>query len=199
MRISRDTFRARCRAALGEIEQSDDPRYLFEWLAALERLLAKPQADSKPPDEPTRIPRGQGLAMAYAGAEWLVGNGKKLSPLGRTVADALGYVWRGLYHLPDTAIAAAEWGDNRCISVWIHGDVATFDSGYLTALVVVCHDLGLRMAVDPHGPGRLKLTFWQRTTRDTRLCERMPTLDQHVEAIRSGYRVLGPEESDAAE
>lgn len=146
------------------------------------------------------IPRGQRLDMEYAGADWLERSGRKLSPLGRTVADALGYVWRGLYHLPNRSVDKTEWHAEDCVAVWIFGDVATYDSDRLTALVVVCHDLGLRMAIEPHGPRRLKLTFWQRTARDGSLGRRMPTLEDHVAGIRSGYRVLPPiEGKEAAE
>lgn len=50
MKISRDTFIARCRAALGDLPQSNGPRYLFEHIADLECLLSRPQADSKAHD-----------------------------------------------------------------------------------------------------------------------------------------------------
>jgi hypothetical protein len=48
MRISRDTFIARCRAALGDMPQAE-PRPLFAWLAKLEGLLARPQVERREP------------------------------------------------------------------------------------------------------------------------------------------------------
>lgn len=168
----------------------------------------------------TDIPRGQGLDMHYAGVDWLRSNlkaavrrgekaGKKLmrediSPLGVTVAEALGYVFKGIYHLNAKALLRAGWWNERVVEVAIHQELATWDHNALTVLVVVCHDMGLRLAIHPHGPRLLRLQFTQRTCRDGCIAKRMPTLEQHIEAIRSGYRVIGPEEmralsDDAAE
>lgn len=159
------------------------------------------------------IPRGQGLDMPYAGVDWLRSNlkaavrrgekaGKKLmrediSPLGVTVAEVLGYVFKGIYHLNVKALLRAEWWNQQTIYVAIHQELATWDSNVLTTLVVVCHDLGLRLAVHPHGPRLLRLQFTQRTSRDGGIAKRMPTLERHIEGIRSGYRVIGPEEMQA--
>lgn len=142
----------------------------------------------------TEIPRGQRLRMGYAGADYLERRGQKMSPLGITVAEALGFVWQGIYHLSHRQLAKTRWDDERGIEISVNADLATYDDDRLTRLVVLCHDLGLRMSVEPAGPRHLRLRFWQRTKREGRLRERMPTLDEHVAMIREGYDVAPPAE-----
>lgn len=158
----------------------------------------------------TTIPQGQRLEMAQSGYEWLqshldgaVFRGEKVkgkparadvSPLGVTVAEALGFVYRGLYHLPESSLLRAEWWNEQRIEVSVSDDdLATWDWNLLTVLVVVSHDLGLRLAIHNGGPRRLKLYFTQRTTRDGDIAKRMPTIDEQVASIRAAYRVLPPD------
>jgi hypothetical protein len=54
MRISRDTFTARCRTALGDLPESE-PRPLFAWLARLEGLLARPPVERRVGWEPAEL------------------------------------------------------------------------------------------------------------------------------------------------
>jgi hypothetical protein len=131
--------------------------------------------------------------MRYAGADHLDGMGCPASLLGRTVAEALGYVYRGLYHLPTGSLKRATWRDERCVSINVPGfDMASWDGARLTQLVVVSHDLGLRLEISPAGPRHLKLRFSQRTTREGSISCRLPTLEDHVLAIRHGYTVEAP-------
>lgn len=46
MKISRDAFKARVRAALGDLPQ-DEPQPLFVWLMKLETLLARPPVERR--------------------------------------------------------------------------------------------------------------------------------------------------------
>lgn len=159
----------------------------------------------------TTIPRGQRLEMAYAGAEWVQGHleasakharkGKAprtdMSPLGITVADVLGFVYRGIYHI-ERSVRRVEWSHPHCIEVGV-GHLATIDGNELTILVTVCHDLGLRLEIEPHGPRMLKLRFWQRTARTGQLYQRCPSIDDHIAQIRAAYRVLPPDEPPEGE
>ncbi len=155
------------------------------------------------------IQRGQRLSMAYEGARWVKARlgyaasaGRKvkgkpvrdeMSPLGVTVAEVLGFVWRGIYHLDHGALMRAEWWDEGCIKVAVDsGTLSTWDFNYLTALVVVCHDLGLRLSVNTHGPRMLALMFHQRTARTGSGMERMPTIEEHIGLLRKGYAVALP-------
>ena len=125
-----------------------------------------------------------------------------ISPLGESVADLLGLVWRGIYHLSWPVLRRTDWADNRLIAVRIADELATWDFNELTQLVVVSHDMQLRMSITPHGPRCLMLRFWQRQGQydfDARegYATHIPSLDDHVEAIRSNYTVVTKEDEAA--
>lgn len=133
------------------------------------------------------------LRMQYAGAEWIAHNSRmqagSMSPLGIVVADALGFVYRGIYHLPPSLLERVEWFDERYIAISVPRDLCTWDGNELTRLVVICHDLMLRMEVDPAGPYHLRLSFYQRRARTGSISARMPTLEEHAAMIRAGYTI----------
>ncbi len=125
--------------------------------------------------------------QAYAGADWLVGDlqiKQTPSPLGRAVADLLGSVFRGIYHMNYTSLRKVEWDNPRYIDVTVDREVATFDSDELTALVVLCHDKQLRCSVAGLAPGYVRLTFHQRLDREGNVGQRHPTMEQAVERVR---------------
>jgi hypothetical protein len=126
--------------------------------------------------------------MKYSGSEWI----KKefsvgMSPLGTAVADLLGDVWAGIYHLDSGALKRVDWHHPFFIDITLRGSLSTFDSDHLTALVVLSHDRMLRMTVEPAAPRYLRLTFHQRHTRTGSMMERIPTIEDHIAAIRSRY------------
>ena len=111
-----------------------------------------------------------------------------MSPLGCEVANILGQVWAGLYHLDERALERADWSDLRWISVIIrHQDLATWDFNHLTQLVVLCHDRMIRMSIEGCGPRATRLSFWQRTSRTGSSSSRMPTIEEHVDMIRKAH------------
>ena len=103
----------------------------------------------------------------YAGADWLerqfqyVPGQRALSPLGRTVADLLGEVFRGLYHLENSALFAkrTKWDHEKCITVTIGRELANHDSPELTWLVLLSHAYGVRLAIKAAAPRYLRLQF----------------------------------------
>lgn len=109
---------------------------------------------------------------------------KDMSPLGEAVADLLGDVWSGIYHLDSKKLRRVDWSDAHCVSVQIYyQQLSTFDSSALTWLVVLCHDRCLRMSIDAVTVKTLQLTFHQRQ-RDGGISERMPTIEDHIASIR---------------
>jgi hypothetical protein len=110
------------------------------------------------------------------------------SPLGEAVADLLNAVWDGIYHLPDSVVHKTDWTDNYYIAVVVpdHG-LATWDFNYLTKLVVLCHDAGLRMQIGTCNPRNLRLSFHQRKTRKGSTMERHPTMEEATRIIRDVY------------
>jgi len=65
-----------------------------------------------------------------------------------------------------------------------YGDMETYDYDMLTRLVVMSHDRLLRAEVKPRHHWYLTLRFHRRKSRDGEFHERMPTLEDHVSAIR---------------
>lgn len=133
------------------------------------------------------------LVTSYAGADWVARGpwkGKTMSPLGHAVADVLGVVYRGIYHLQPAAIDACDWSSIYRVRIAVLSDLCTYDGDELTRLVVLCHDMLLRLEVAPAGPQRLGLSFFQRARRTAgSIGERMPTLEDHAAMIRRDYTI----------
>lgn len=90
----------------------------------------------------------------FSGAEWLERSfnsisaikGKTLSLLARKVADILGQVYKGLYHL--SHIHNQDWFDSHGVHVYINSDLSTFDGSELTNLVLLCHEHAIRLSIN---------------------------------------------------
>lgn len=66
----------------------------------------------------------------------------------------------------------------------IRCDLATFDFNQLTRIVFMAHDRCIRVAVQPSGPGMIKLCAFKRHKREGQMWERHPTLDEAVKEYR---------------
>ncbi len=87
-----------------------------------------------------------------------------MSPLGVRVADILGQVNRGIYHIRDAA-RNTDWTNRDYIRVpgyW--QDLSTVDGNALLILVVLCHDSQIRLTIKPHAFKTVTLFFSQRQT-----------------------------------
>jgi len=122
----------------------------------------------------------------YSGSNWIKTSLKKeMSPLGEKVADLLGDVWRGIYHLETPALRRVDWLSTdyiRFVLSW--RSLATWDGQELTLLVVLSHDRLLRLDIDALAPHRIELLFHQRKEWANDISEGMPTMEQHIEMIR---------------
>ena len=115
----------------------------------------------------------------------------KLSPLGAQVADLLGDLFVGLYHLDGAE--KVDWANEHHIEVRVtYKDWATFDSNLLTKLVFLAHDRCLRASISPRSAQALTLLFHQRQ-REGGVWDRHPTLEGAVAEYRKWY----PAESEA--
>src|SRR5262245_26309411 len=110
----------------------------------------------------------------YAGADWLESNRRltaerkkqpfrPMSVFARKVADVLGQVIRGLYHWEQGGLDRADWTIEDRVSLTWYGDLSTYDSAYLTELVVLCHDHAIRLCINAASPRYLRLTFTPRS------------------------------------
>jgi len=130
----------------------------------------------------------------YAGSEWIKQYkwGAKISPLGVAVAEQVGDVWCGIYHLGVDNMSLVNWANSHWIDVHVSENLSTFDGQKLTWLVVLAHDRKLRMDIGGMRRG-LTLMFHQRQSRQGSVGERMPTMEQHLADIRRYHPA--PEES----
>lgn len=88
---------------------------------------------------------------AYAGIEWVRASypDKVISPFGARVIALLGQLARGIYHIAEE-VRTTDWSRPDFVEVVCDGtlnNLATFDSAFLTELVVLCHDARIRFSI----------------------------------------------------
>jgi hypothetical protein len=126
---------------------------------------------------------------AYAGSEWIISNVcKEPSPLGIEVADLLGDVFAGIYHLNPKFLHRVDWSNKDWI-VYKHDwkSLSTVDYDELTRLVVLAHDRMIRVQISASTHHVLELMFHKRKQRDGSYALRCPTIEDHIKAIRDDY------------
>ncbi len=126
--------------------------------------------------------------MGYAGSDWIETSLKcRCSELGKNVADLLGDIFKGIYHLAHSSLQKTNWENEYCIEHTLYGELSTIDFNLLTILVVLAHDRMIRVTIRGIGPGYMRLMFHQRTKRTGSISERYPTIEDHVKQIREHY------------
>lgn len=127
---------------------------------------------------------------SYAGADWLRNalrlKPEELSPLGVLVADILGSMFGGLYHLPHRTYERPDWSNPDYIEVLIDSrlaSMATYDFNQLTRLVIMCHDQALRCGIQARTFNVLLLTFSPRQ-REGDQSHGHPTIEQAIASLR---------------
>ena len=97
----------------------------------------------------------------YAGADWLQRQNRALaiSEFGGRVADTLGQVYCGLYHLSNTALfhKRTRWDDDTYIKVVTRGRLTQAD---LIALVEQCRQHSIHVEIDGASNGYMQLLFF---------------------------------------
>ena len=122
----------------------------------------------------------------HSGASWIKKSLKKeMSPLGEGVANLLGRVFRGIYHLKTSALNRVDWKNPYWIEFIYNSDLATVDFNLLTAIVVFSHDEMIRVSIEGCGPRYMRMIFHQRNKRDGSMFESFPTIEDHIKKIRS--------------
>lgn len=125
----------------------------------------------------------------YAGSEWIqsLRNAKPMSPLGVAVADLLGDVFLGIYHIETAELRQVDWSNATWIEVPINSALCTVDFDHLTRLMVLAHDRMIRVDIQGLERGWLLLLFHQRESRSGQMWARYPTLEDHAALLRSHY------------
>jgi hypothetical protein len=127
----------------------------------------------------TRRPkRVEGRTVGYHAAP------EKLTPFQARVMNILGSMLGGIYNA-GIAWDTVDWDYGaRAISVVTSSArFATFDFDHLTKFVLLCHVARIRGCIDAAGPGRWRLSFWQRTGRGG-MSSRHPSIDEAVAAFQ---------------
>lgn len=139
-------------------------------------------------------------SIKWAGADWVEANMKyfnpemKMSDLGRNVANFLGELFYGIYHLDNSAIKKVEWDNTHHIVISIGWRVwSTVDFDTLTRLVFLAHHRALRVDLHPSTHNYMRLMFHQRN-RSGDLYHRHPTLDEAVTKFKQSVSL--PEYSE---
>ena len=128
--------------------------------------------------------------MKYAGADLIEDHLKTyrpdmiLSDLGRNVADLLGELFLGIYHIDSQALDRVDWSNKTFIVIsigWRSWSTVDFDT--LTRLVFLAHHRALRVDLTPSKYNYMRLLFHQRS-RSGNSSQRHPTLDEAVEHFK---------------
>lgn len=122
--------------------------------------------------------------VKYAGADWISEVTRKpISDLGRDVADILGQVYQGIYHLDKQALKV-DWSNEDWIEIVIWGCLCTWDFSHLTNLVIMCHETAIRLELIAAAPNYLRLVFYRRKRQAEATSKRHPTIEEAVERVR---------------
>lgn len=99
----------------------------------------------------------------YAGARWLQDrkSNRTLMPLAVRIANVLGQVFDGIYHLTDENTRSMDslYKTASEYTVNIGGSIATHDGDKLTRLLLCCQASGLDLLIAGNSKGYMKLTF----------------------------------------
>lgn len=100
--------------------------------------------------------------IKHSGADWMAKQKcfKNPSQLAIKVADILGQVYLGIYHISGSVTSEkVDWQNESDVSVTIYGELATFDGSELTRLIICCVKLNVSVQVAGSFSHYTKLTF----------------------------------------
>ena len=120
--------------------------------------------------------------------EWLQRQLKyPMSDFGRDVAQIVGIVWRGIYHLQQSSFLheRTNWADDQYIEMVILDEgLATFDGARLTGLFILCHDRCVRLEINSASSRYIRLKFQRRHGRSGEIWARHPTMEDAIKNWR---------------
>ena len=91
-------------------------------------------------------------------------------------------LFRGFHHCPE--IKQSNCGQRNIAVNTRTSYFANYDYDYLTKMVIMSHNWGVRCSVSGSGPGMFKITLWKRHSRDGDVCDRMPTIEEMVNTYK---------------
>lgn len=128
------------------------------------------------------------IIFLYEGSEWIKRSlDIEMSALGVEVADLLGDVFYGIYHLDYKALKRVDWSNNDWIEFSLGWQsLSTYDSDTLTRLVILCHDRLIRCSIQANAHKYLGLIFHKRKNRNGNFFERHSTIENAIKKHRLG-------------
>ncbi|HTO29615.1 MAG TPA: hypothetical protein VL202_00325 [Pararhizobium sp.] len=99
----------------------------------------------------------------------------------------------GVYNLP-VLWKRVDWRYGNGVS-FVLGNrpaLASWDFNQLTRLVIGAHDECIRIEVEPHGFGYLRINMWPRKGRDGAVHERHPSIEQAITDYRNDNPAPAP-------
>jgi hypothetical protein len=126
--------------------------------------------------------------MKYAGADWVRDSMRieGMSSLGKKVANILGNVYLGIYHMRQNDLDKVDWKNDRYIVIRIRDELSTYDFNRLTLLVIACHEEAVRVEISGRAKNHLQLMFHKRR-RNGSVFERHPTIEQAIASYREAF------------
>ncbi len=128
----------------------------------------------------------------HAGAEWMARQLKyarpemQMSDFGRRVANLLGEVFFGIYHLNHTELYRADWSNEKWIEISVGWKpLATYDFNELTRLVFLAHEMQIRVELDASTHKYMRYRFHDSPKH--------PSLEKAVALFRTEYALKAEE------
>jgi hypothetical protein len=123
----------------------------------------------------------------FAGAHWLKAAEVEMSEFGEKVADLLGQLELGIYHIQKEVMHdRVDWSSDYYIEIVLSGSLSTFDNARLTTLVLLCHHAAIRCEIHGAAPNYLRLVFYPRERDDTGSMPihiRHPSIDKAIKTF----------------
>lgn len=113
----------------------------------------------------------------YDTQSWMQNNKLAYSPFGLLVAQMLGDLLGGIYHMDTKEVRRIDWANTKYIEVRWDRELATFDGDLLTRLVFLAHKHCVRISISPRSNQYLTMMFHPRN-REGGMWERHPTIDE---------------------
>ena len=111
----------------------------------------------------------------------------KCSPLGKTIANIIGYVADGIYNAPIKP-EKIEWDNNYYIYVTWKGDLTNWDRWNLSKLFILCVHKLVRFSIEPTSPTVLTLCFNQRESREGGVSHCLPSIEELVRLVSNDFK-----------
>lgn len=88
-------------------------------------------------------------------------------------------LFAGFHHCPE--IKQSNCGSRNIVINTRTAYFANYDYDYLTKMVIMAHNWGVRCNISGSGPGMFKISLWKRHKREGDISERMPTMQNMME------------------